>query len=745
MDTETLKTLKEATANSFKTAEFFNKVPQFRLDPGLSKVKPKASQQQVVASTVIATMAYWSFSILLDQLVFPTYDKIAREVEIILETQALRHQSEIDQLTNKGKAKMPNDHADLPDLNMEVDQSHQSMSLTADPLPPPSDTNTTSWKPVLTKNQKNELKKQEKRAEKNKFLQEAASLTSSTASPGSTLDGHKPILSQLLPQLSASAKRSDKSDDKIASLTTKKRKNESSTGDNGIIITGYQPEENDKNLILDLVIYDIPAKWTNYQLLSELNKWRKVVSVSTRVQKKYQTARAAITNIPEDMTIESLFPKGTSGPFINESNLQSFKIVQEQDGTRILIGYFTTWEALSYRLAKNQMWKQTELAWCKHSTPSFRSSRRQPKTIVSGSNSFSFKKAGSSLVVTGSNCTPLESCKLSNNNNKENNTNSLNLAHSQKSSRRLISSNTNKESRKSGNGQSGNLNKLVFRSDIIEHLKQILQPDEDESSYYVIYGEHGTGKTTLAKIASKDVGQGVIYVEVPSNLENIEQFGIAFGKSFNFAFEKHISFTAFDPNIFFIGKIDERPKWKRALEAFKRASAIYKAKYNKTPVIVYNNINKLANINSKALDTLQDDAKMYTDYQEYIAVFITSEGSVLRKMRSRSVWSRAERPIEISDLTIKKEILHKVEIKFKVTQLLPKQLNYEAEKKAIKALFNSKKLEFTTFMEFFDNYEEVEKVLQANVFSYHPESYTVTFQSQSVETFIQEKADTYVK
>ncbi|GBB88777.1 hypothetical protein RclHR1_15390001 [Rhizophagus clarus] len=171
MDTETLKTLKEVTANSFKSslvdffqttlpllpqlcegltvnmpaaAELFNKVPQFRLDPGLSKVKPKASQQQVVAFTVVATMVYWSFSILLDQLVFSIYDKIAREVEIILETQALRHQSEIDQLTNKGKVKMPVDHADLPDLDMEVDQSHQSMSLTADLLSPPSDTNTTS-------------------------------------------------------------------------------------------------------------------------------------------------------------------------------------------------------------------------------------------------------------------------------------------------------------------------------------------------------------------------------------------------------------------------------------------------------------------------------------------------------------------------------------------------------------------------------------------------------------------------
>ncbi|GET01800.1 hypothetical protein RCL_jg7650.t2 [Rhizophagus clarus] len=84
MDTEILKILKEATANSFKinidffqttlpllpqlyegitvttpaAAELFNKIPQFRLDSGLSKVKRKASQQQVVASTVVVSLAY---------------------------------------------------------------------------------------------------------------------------------------------------------------------------------------------------------------------------------------------------------------------------------------------------------------------------------------------------------------------------------------------------------------------------------------------------------------------------------------------------------------------------------------------------------------------------------------------------------------------------------------------------------------------------------------------------------------
>ncbi|GBB84800.1 hypothetical protein RclHR1_11370005 [Rhizophagus clarus] len=490
MDANDVKTIKEVTSNSFKkhlseifqtilplcsqlcegltvtmagAAKVFDKVPTYRLDPGLAKVKPKAFQQQVVASTVIATLANWSFSILLEQLVFPTYDKIALEVEEVLAAQTLRHQSEIDlltdQLTKTGMAQTPKDHADLPDLDMDVDLLHQSTSSKANPPHTSSETSNNSWKQVLTKNQKKKLKKQEKRVKKAKFLQEAASLNSSTASPDSTLDSQKLILSQLQTQPSASAKRSEKSDDKIASLITKKRKNESSTGDNNLIITGYQPEENDKNLTLELVVYDIPAKWTNYQLLSELNKWEKVVSAynngdwtvslsslpvrwfpaawSLSERKQREKFQAAITNIPANMTIESLFPEGTSGPFINKSNLQSFKIIQEQDGTRTLIGYFATWDALSRR--------------------------RQPKATGSGSNFSPHKKAGSSSALIGSNRMPLGSRKSRNYNNHENNTNSLNLMQSQKLAGRSTSSNTNKRSRKSGNGHPGNLNKVKIK------------------------------------------------------------------------------------------------------------------------------------------------------------------------------------------------------------------------------------------------------------------------------------------
>ena len=96
--------------------------------------------------------------------------------------------------------------------------------------------------------------------------------------------------------------------------------------------------------------------------------------------------------------------------------------------------------------------------------------------------------------------------------------------------------------------------KLVPRPVIIERLKKIIQPYEDQSYYNVVCGEHGTGKTTLTRIASREVGQdkdkgiqggmGVIYVEIPADAESIEDFGIAFGESLNFAFEERISFMS---------------------------------------------------------------------------------------------------------------------------------------------------------------------------------------------------------
>ena len=100
-------------------------------------------------------------------------------------------------------------------------------------------------------------------------------------------------------------------------------------------------------------------------------------------------------------------------------------------------------------------------------------------------------------------------------------------------------------------------------------------------------------------------------------------------------------------------------------------------------------------------------------------------------------------PIFFAD--IKKKILSKVEKKFNTAQLLQKQLHHKVGKKVIKALLNSKELDFTTFMEYFNNYEEASKVLETNIFAYHLETNTVSFQFQSIECYIREKKDIFIK
>ncbi|CAG8651761.1 4208_t:CDS:2 [Ambispora gerdemannii] len=334
----------------------------------------------------------------------------------------------------------------------------------------------------------------------------------------------------------------------------------------------------------------------------------------------------------------------------------------------------------------------------------------------------------------------------------------------------------------------------VSRPVIAERLKKIIQPYKGQSFYNVVCGEHGTGKTTLIKIASREVGQGVIYVDTPAD---IEDFGKAFGRALNFTFEEHISWSGQlmrkvlgNTNYKF-----EDPKWKRAMEAFKRASEVYKAKHGKPPVIVYDNVSRMVHKNPEILDILQDDAKDNADDRKYIAVFVSSEGSVPRRMESRSAWSRADKPVmEIGDLSekesmdylidkrkinsveakklyelvggrivdlksvagkflagqsfevIKKSILGEVEKKFNTAQLLRKQLHHEVGKRAINALLDSKtrELKLTAFMEYFNDYKEANVVLESNVFAYHPEKYIVTFQSQSIESYIRENTDIFV-
>lgn len=79
---------------------------------------------------------------------------------------------------------------------------------------------------------------------------------------------------------------------------------------------------------------------------------------------------------------------------------------------------------------------------------------------------------------------------------------------------------------------------LIHRTDIEERLQRIFKSYEDHSTYYVIYGEGGIGKTTLAKTVANKVKNGVIYIDIPTKFEKL---GDEFGRALNFTFKEDAS------------------------------------------------------------------------------------------------------------------------------------------------------------------------------------------------------------
>ncbi|CAG8570519.1 14255_t:CDS:2 [Acaulospora morrowiae] len=217
--------------------------------------------------------------------------------------------------------------------------------------------------------------------------------------------------------------------------------------------------------------------------------------------------------------------------------------------------------------------------------------------------------------------------------------------------------------------------KFVPRPEIVKRLKKFFNPMIIRI-YYMVCGEHGIGKTMLTRIASSEVGHGVMCVDV---LSDIKRFGEEFGSTLNFTFEKQISFTQ---------------------KILGTTKTCWCSIQSKPPVIVYDNISLLVHKNPEIIDSLQDDAKDNADDRKYIAVFVSSEGSVPRIMECKNI---------IKDL------------------LKPKELSYLA------------------FVDYFNNIDKLNEVLGSNIFAYHPEKNTVSLQSQSVKYYILEKVDIFIK
>jgi hypothetical protein len=55
--------------------------------------------------------------------------------------------------------------------------------------------------------------------------------------------------------------------------------------------------------------------------------------------------------------------------------------------------------------------------------------------------------------------------------------------------------------------------------ELVSSITNLIKPEGTVGNYYLIIGEHGTGKTTLGQLAIKDLPEpkGVFYVDIPNN------------------------------------------------------------------------------------------------------------------------------------------------------------------------------------------------------------------------------------
>ncbi|RIA98243.1 P-loop containing nucleoside triphosphate hydrolase protein [Glomus cerebriforme] len=330
---------------------------------------------------------------------------------------------------------------------------------------------------------------------------------------------------------------------------------------------------------------------------------------------------------------------------------------------------------------------------------------------------------------------------------------------------------------------------LIYRKVVIKKLRQIFEPIPDHSSYHIVIGNHGTGKTTVVQQCARDVGKGVIYVDVPPVLDN---FIDNLAKAIGYSFKEYVSYSeSFKQKILGNSESAEQPRFFRVLNAFERGARKYKANNGKPPVLILDNINKLSQDNVKLLKDLQNIAKLYADQRSCIIVFVNSEGTVPRMMMQRSSWSRSDQePIVIGDLTnneayiylheklgiekkvtnqliqllggqirdlktygnkiknegvtfeaIRKIVLSTINHNFHQAQMIKGERNHIIGKIIVQELVKNKKIYFDTFIELINNEQIADELLQANVFSYNPESNIITFQSQATEVFVKENPE----
>ncbi|GBC09039.1 hypothetical protein RclHR1_08570006 [Rhizophagus clarus] len=244
------------------------------------------------------------------------------------------------------------------------------------PITPPATPLSRAQKKSVKKKLK-KLQRQQQQQDENPFI------VPSRPSPEQTPSGSKVVtFNNVPPHQGISSTSSDNSKPSEQSTITqdKKRKQEhlaDNFNNSNLILTGYCSQQEEQAQLLDLIVYDIPAKWDSYTLLSNLSFWGKIVSISTRCHKKYLSARVRL--IP---------------------NHECLKAYNGSEWTVRLGGIPVRWFPASWNLSEPsrcintpQLWNDVSLSWCRYSSPKLGFKKHPPARFGNAGNNNSRRQS----------------------------------------------------------------------------------------------------------------------------------------------------------------------------------------------------------------------------------------------------------------------------------------------------------------------------------------------------------------
>ncbi|PKC00937.1 hypothetical protein RhiirA5_504895 [Rhizophagus irregularis] len=114
------------------------------------------------------------------------------------------------------------------------------------------------------------------------------------------------------------------------------------------ILTGYKEADDQREQVRDIIVYDIPYTWDVEKILGELMLWFWITDLegipvrwfpaswTLRERKQREKFQAVIHDIPEEMTMATLWSDRKPQLFLQICSASAFKIIQTSKGKRKL-------------------------------------------------------------------------------------------------------------------------------------------------------------------------------------------------------------------------------------------------------------------------------------------------------------------------------------------------------------------------------------------------------------------------